>query len=50
MNTDKEEPLYKAESRQIIGSAMDVLNETSLQPGHILNCKHAKLEWKRVIL
>jgi GxxExxY protein len=127
MNTDKEEPLYKAESRQIIGSAMDVLNEighgfhekpyenalviefrlrgiaclqqkqfdilykkekvgdyipdliayetivvdtkvieritdreigqmmnylkvTGLSLGYILNFKHAKLEWKRVIL
>ena len=27
MNTDKEEPLYKAESQQIVGSAMEVLNE-----------------------
>jgi GxxExxY protein len=27
MNTDKEEPIYKAESQQIIGSAMEVLNE-----------------------
>ena len=27
MNTDKEEPLYKAESQQIVGSAMEVPNE-----------------------
>ena len=27
MNTDREEPLYKAESQQIVGSAMEVLNE-----------------------
>ena len=27
MNTDKEDPLYKAESQQIVGSAMEVLNE-----------------------
>ena len=27
MNTDKEEPLYKAESQQMVGSAMEVLNE-----------------------
>lgn len=27
MNTDKNEPLYKAESRQIVGCAMEVLNE-----------------------
>lgn len=27
MNTDKEEPLYKVESQQIVGSAMEVLNE-----------------------
>jgi len=27
MNTDKKEPLYKAESQQIVGSAMEVLNE-----------------------
>jgi len=27
MNTDGEEPLYKAESQQIVGSAMEVLNE-----------------------
>ncbi len=27
MNTDNEEPIYKAESQQIVGSAMEVLNE-----------------------
>jgi len=27
MNTDKDEPLYKTESQQIIGIAMEVLNE-----------------------
>jgi GxxExxY protein len=27
MNTDKEEPLFKAQSQQIVGSAMEVLNE-----------------------
>jgi hypothetical protein len=27
MNTDDEEPLYKAESQQVVGSAMEVLNE-----------------------
>lgn len=27
MNTDKEEPIYKAESQQIVGSAMEVVNE-----------------------
>jgi len=27
MNTDKEEPLYKVESQEIVGSAMEVLNE-----------------------
>lgn len=27
MNTDKGEPLYKVESQQIVGSAMEVLNE-----------------------
>ena len=27
MNTDKEEPLYKAEPQQMVGSAMEVLNE-----------------------
>lgn len=27
MNTDGEEPLYKQESQQIVGSAMEVLNE-----------------------
>lgn len=27
MNTDKEEPLYKGESQQIIRAAMEVLNE-----------------------
>ena len=27
MNTDKAEPIYKAESKQIIGCAMEVLNE-----------------------
>lgn len=27
MNTDGEEPLYKAESQQIVGAAMEVLNE-----------------------
>jgi len=27
MNTDKKEPLYKAASQQIVGSAMEVLNE-----------------------
>ncbi|NJL19249.1 MAG: GxxExxY protein [Bdellovibrionaceae bacterium] len=27
MDTDSKEPLYKAESQQIVGSAMEVLNE-----------------------
>jgi len=27
MNTDKEEPLFKAQSQQVVGSAMEVLNE-----------------------
>lgn len=27
MDTDKEEPLYKPESQQIVGAAMEVLNE-----------------------
>ena len=27
MNTDKEEPIYKLESQQIVGAAMEVLNE-----------------------
>ena len=27
MDTDKPEPIYKAESRQIVGCAMEVLNE-----------------------
>jgi hypothetical protein len=27
MNTDKGEPLYKAEWQQIVGSAMEVVNE-----------------------
>ncbi|MDD4347733.1 MAG: GxxExxY protein [Opitutales bacterium] len=27
MNTDKEEPLFRAQSQQIVGSAMEVLNE-----------------------
>jgi GxxExxY protein len=27
MNTDKEEPLFKTQSQQIVGSAMEVLNE-----------------------
>jgi GxxExxY protein len=27
MNTDGEEPLYNAESHQVVGSAMEVLNE-----------------------
>jgi hypothetical protein len=59
MNTDKEEPIYKAESQQIIGSAMEVLNEigqmmnylkvTGLRLGYILNFKQPKLEWKRII-
>ncbi|MFP4283829.1 MAG: GxxExxY protein, partial [Opitutales bacterium] len=31
MNTDGEEPLFKAESQQIVGAAMEVLNE--LGPG-----------------
>jgi len=27
MNTDKEEAIYKVESQEIVGSAMEVLNE-----------------------
>lgn len=27
MNTDKNTPLYETESREIVGSAMEVLNE-----------------------
>jgi GxxExxY protein len=27
MNTDGEEPSYKAESQEIVGSAMEVINE-----------------------
>ena len=27
MNTDGEEPIYKAESQEVVGSAMEVLNE-----------------------
>jgi len=79
MNTDKKEPLYKAESQQIVGSAMEVpdliayekivvdakviekitdheigqmmnyLKVTGLRLGYILNFKHSKLEWKRVV-
>lgn len=41
MNTDGENPLYKAESQQIVGAAMRL--------GYILNFKRPKLEWKRVI-
>jgi hypothetical protein len=59
MNTDKKEPLYKAESQRIVGSAMEVLNKigqmmndlrvTGVRLDYILKFKHAKLEWRRVV-
>jgi GxxExxY protein len=63
MNTDGEEPLYKAESQPIvvdtkviekitdreIGQMMNYLKVTGLRLGYILNFKRAKLEWKRVV-
>ena len=42
MNTNEHELLYKEEVYQITGCAMEV--------GIILNFKHAKLEWERLIL
>ncbi len=62
MNTDKEELLYRAESQQIIVDAkviekitdretvqINYLKVTGLRLGYILNFKHPKLEWKRVV-
>jgi hypothetical protein len=47
MDTDKEEPLYKAESQRIVGSAMEVLNgighsefqasKTGMETSHPMN-------------
>ncbi len=56
--------ILKEETRQIIGCAFEVLNGighergqmtnylriTKLRVGLILNFKHAKLEWDRVVL
>ena len=51
--------LLKAETEKILGFAFEVLNEvghglnekiTKLRVGLILNFKHARLEWQRVVL
>ena len=63
MDTDKHRFLYKEETHKIIGCAFEVLNtlghrllekpyENALivEPGLLLNFKHPKLEWERIIL
>jgi GxxExxY protein len=37
-------------TRQEIGQMMNYLRITGLRPGYILNFKHSRLEWKRVVL
>jgi len=48
--------LLKEEAHRIVGCAMEVSNVlghgkiTGLRVGLLLNFKHAKLEWKRIVL
>lgn len=64
MNTDKPEPIYKAESHgkivvdtkviekitdREVGQMMNYLKITGYRLGYILNFKNPKLEWKRVL-
>ena len=46
MNTNEHELIPKEEVFDVVGCAMEVLNEL----GHGLNFKRAKLEWKRAVL
>jgi hypothetical protein len=65
MDTNEREPkaegaklLLKDEAYQLVGCAMEVLNGighglprvTTLRVGVLLNFKHAKLEWERIVL
>ena len=61
MNTNEHELILKEEVFDVVGCAMEVLNElghglleklkiTGLKVGLILSFKRAKLEWKRVVL
>lgn len=60
MDTNEHELLYKNEVFNVTGCAMAVMNKlgqmmnylkiTGLRLGLIFNFKHAKLEWRRVIL
>ena len=45
--------IFKDEVYQLVRCAMEVLNYlriTKLRVGVILNFKHAKLEWERIVL
>jgi len=49
MNTDQRADLRRGEETKLLLKA-DYLRITKLQVGLILNFKHARLEWERVVL
>jgi hypothetical protein len=49
ITTNPERLLFKDEFFQIVGCAIEV-RITTLRVGVILNFKHRKLEWERIVL
>jgi len=50
MDTDQAKLILKEETHAILVAAMEVFKATRCPVGLILNFKHAKLQWKRVVL